>query len=393
MHSFAMSDITLPSPSFCIDLERLRANCERVTSLGLPLRPHVKTSKCIEIARLIQGAGAPSGIVCSTLQECEHFAAAGFTDILYGVPIEPSKLPRAFLLHQRLPAFHLMVDTREGLAAVESFLSQRQAEIFSLWVAIDAGYGREGVRHDSEAALELAAAVHASRYAALAGLYSHSGDSYSCASGRAGAAQAGALELARMSALARALGARGVPVPTLSLGATPSVFSGVPWRAPAAAPGAPPLLLPPPRLELHPGNFCFFDRQQVASGSCALEDIACYVLARIVGVHPERNTLLIDAGACAMHKDAGGLSTWGSLRDDPNMVLTKMTQEVSVVSTADGSPIDAQRYALGGAVRVLPNHSCMTAAQFPVYHVTRAGAGAGAGERAVVDKWTPCKFW
>ena len=391
-----MSDVLLSSPAFCLDLDRLKANCDRQTSLGAPLRPHVKTSKCIEVARLMQGAGAPSGIVCSTLLECEHFAAAGFTDILYGVPIEPSKLPRAFLLHQRLPAFHLMLDTREALAAVEAFLSQRQAEIFSIWVAIDAGYGREGVAHDSEAALELAAAVHASPYAALAGLYSHSGDSYSCANGRAGAAQAGALELARMSALARALGARGVPVPTLSLGATPSGFSGLPWKAPEGAMGVggappPPSLPPPPRLELHPGNFCFFDRQQVASGSCALEDIACYVLARIVGVHPERNTLLIDAGACAMHKDAGGLSTWGALRDDPNMVLTKMTQEVSVVSTADGSPIDTSRYALGGTVRVLPNHSCMTAAMFPVYHVTRAGEGAG--ERSVVDKWKPCKFW
>ncbi len=405
----ASSDADLPSPAFCIDLERLRANCARMLALGVPLRPHLKTSKCVEVARLMAGAGGAGalGVVCSTLRECEHFAGAGFKDILYGVPLEPSKLPRALALRQRLPAFHLMLDGAEGLAALEAFMAVQQAEVMSVWVAIDCGYGREGARHDAEGTLALLAAVHASPYCALAGLYSHSGDSYNCAAGRSGAAEVGSLELARMGALAAAAAARGVPIPALSLGATPSVCSGgSAWALPAAAAAAaaaaapaggaaaPPPPPPPPRLELHPGNYAFFDRQQVASGSCALEDCAVYVLARVCGVYRERNALLIDAGAAALHKDAGGLGTWGCLREDPNMVLTKLTQEVAVVSTADGSTVDFERYALGAAVRVLVNHSCMTAAMHEVYHVTQRGEEGGAGEgRRVVDAWRPCKWW
>jgi D-serine deaminase-like pyridoxal phosphate-dependent protein len=73
------------------------------------------------------------------------------------------------------------------------------------------------------------------------------------------------------------------------------------------------------------------------------------------------------------------------------MVVTKLTQEVAVVSAADGGAIDFERYALGSAVRVLVNHSCMTAAMFEVYHVTAQREAGGA--RAVVDAWRPCKWW
>ena len=380
---FRMSDLALPSPSFCIDLERLEANCARTLSLGLPLRPHVKTSKCVEIARLQQG-GVHPGIVCSTLQECEHFGAAGFRDILYGVPFEGSKLERALALHKSLPAFHLMLDSLEALRCLEAFLAGEQAEVFSVWVAIDAGYGREGVPHDSPLALALATAVHASKFTTLAGLYSHSGDSYNCAQGGAGAAAVAATELTRMTALSAALGERGVPVPTLSLGATPSAMCGK-WGGTAGGGTSGR----GPALELHPGNYVFFDRQQAASGSCGLEDVACYVVARVVGAYRDRNTLLIDAGACALHKDAGGLQTWGCLREDPNMVLQKLTQEVAVVGTADGSPINFDAFPLGTVCRVLPNHSCMTAAMFPNYNVTRDVGG----ERRVVAQWAPCKYW
>jgi D-serine deaminase-like pyridoxal phosphate-dependent protein len=48
--------------------------------------------------------------------------------------------------------------------------------------------------------------------------------------------------------------------------------------------------------QIHPGNYCLYDRQQVASGSCTLDQVACYVITRVIGVYPLRNSLLIDAG-------------------------------------------------------------------------------------------------
>jgi D-serine deaminase-like pyridoxal phosphate-dependent protein len=57
-------------------------------------------------------------------------------------------------------------------------------------------------------------------------------------------------------------------------------------------------------VQIHPGNYCLFDRQQVASGSCTLDEVACYVLGRVIGVHSERSPreILVDVGACALHK-------------------------------------------------------------------------------------------
>lgn len=49
------------------------------------------------------------------------------------------------------------------------------------------------------------------------------------------------------------------------------------------------------------------------------------------------------------------------------------------------TPIDYSKYRIGEVLMVYPNHSCMTAAQHPVFYVLD-------GER-VIDKWIPCKFW
>jgi D-serine deaminase-like pyridoxal phosphate-dependent protein len=85
-----LSDI--PTPAALIDETRMMGNIvsmqERMAALGVRLRPHVKTTKCVEVARRQQAAGA-SGITVSTLKEAEQFFAAGFADVLYAVCIPP----------------------------------------------------------------------------------------------------------------------------------------------------------------------------------------------------------------------------------------------------------------------------------------------------------------
>ena len=48
------------------------------------LRPHMKTAKSIEVARLAL-AGQPGGITVSTLAEAEYFVGHGLFDQLYAV--------------------------------------------------------------------------------------------------------------------------------------------------------------------------------------------------------------------------------------------------------------------------------------------------------------------
>ena len=67
----------LPTPCALVDLEQLERNTRRVADkarrLGVRLRPHVKTHKCVEIAR-IQTDLHFGGVTVSTLAEAHAFA-------------------------------------------------------------------------------------------------------------------------------------------------------------------------------------------------------------------------------------------------------------------------------------------------------------------------------
>src|SRR3546814_11644371 len=66
----------------------------RAAQLGLSLRPHMKTAKSATVA-ILAHAGTKGPVTVSTLAEAAYFAAAGFRDILYAVPMAPQKLDQA----------------------------------------------------------------------------------------------------------------------------------------------------------------------------------------------------------------------------------------------------------------------------------------------------------
>src|SRR5947209_12506843 len=104
---------TTKTPSLVLDIERVRSNAERMSAriknFGASLRPHVKTHKCVEVAR-IQTQGRAGGITVSTLAEARAFAAHGFRDITYAVPIEPGKFEEAIELSKRCERLALITD-------------------------------------------------------------------------------------------------------------------------------------------------------------------------------------------------------------------------------------------------------------------------------------------
>src|SRR3954467_5440533 len=89
---------TLKTPSLVVDITKVERNAEtmsrRIKEFGADLRPHIKTHKCIEVAR-IQTAGHSGAVTVSTLAEARAFAANGFTKITYAIPIEPGKFDEA----------------------------------------------------------------------------------------------------------------------------------------------------------------------------------------------------------------------------------------------------------------------------------------------------------
>lgn len=75
----------LSTPYVRIDQHKLERNIARMQQWarenGQVLRPHIKTHRSVEIAKMQLAAGAV-GITCSKLGEAEVMSAAGIRDIL-----------------------------------------------------------------------------------------------------------------------------------------------------------------------------------------------------------------------------------------------------------------------------------------------------------------------
>lgn len=95
---------SLETPCLILDRVRLDRNAARMTDRyrgsGINLRPHMKTAKSIDVARMAL-AGNFGGITVSTLKEAEYFADHGIDDITYAVSVVPEKMPRIAALIRR----------------------------------------------------------------------------------------------------------------------------------------------------------------------------------------------------------------------------------------------------------------------------------------------------
>ena len=170
-----------------------------------------------------------------------------------------------------------------------------------------------------------------------------------------------------MSEMAQRLRASGIDVPGVSVGSTPAMsavtdLNGV--------------------TEVRPGNYALYDLDQVSLGSCEISDCAATVLTSVISANKHGGSV-IDAGALALSKDLGradpGAPSYGRVFSDyengglDSTRVTSLSQEHGIVD---------ESFPIGQRLRILPNHSCLTVAQFDEFVVVR-------GEK-VVDRW---KIW
>src|SRR5215204_3319322 len=101
------------TPCLLLDIARVKRNAERMSEIAhrndARLRPHIKTHKCIEIAR-IQTEGHDGAITVSTLAEARAFAKNGFNDITYAVPTERGKFDDAIKILRSGVKLNLLTD-------------------------------------------------------------------------------------------------------------------------------------------------------------------------------------------------------------------------------------------------------------------------------------------
>ena len=367
----------LPTPAALVDLYRLESNAKRMAEkamrLGVRLRPHVKTHKCIEAAR-IQTDLHFGGLTVSTLAEAQAFAAGGFSDITYAVPIAPQKIADAADLHAEIGTLNLLVDHPDTVRAIEVLASSRSITL-PVYLEIDCGGGRSGVDPAGDIAQFLVRRLADSEVIDFRGLLTHAGHSYRSRS-RSEAYEVACEERNLMTAIAAEIRDHGVEIPEISVGSTPTM------RAIDDLTGV---------TEARPGNYLFNDYFQTAIGSCDLDDIAFSVLATVISIDPEQGRAVIDAGALALSMDPGpthvdpecGFGLPMTLEDQhrlPGLRVVGLTQEHG---TLTGPGVEALHP--GTRLRILPNHSCLSAACFDRYNVIR--------DLEVVDEWHPVRGW
>ena len=367
----------LQTPAALVDLDRLEANAKRMGEkalrLGVRLRPHVKTHKCIEAAR-IQTDLHFGGLTVSTLAEAQAFAAGGFDDITYAVPIAPHRIADAADLHAEIGTLNLLVDHPETVRAVEELAASRRIQL-PVFLEIDCGGGRSGVDPASDLAQLLVRRLADSEHITFRGLLTHAGHAYRARS-REQAFEIACEERNLITAFAAEVRDLGVSLPEVSVGATPTV------RAIDDLTGI---------TELRPGNYLFYDFFQHAIGTCDLDDIAFSVLATVISVDPERARAVVDAGALALSMDPGpihvdpecGFGLPVTLEDQhplPGLKIVGLTQEHGKL---EGPGVEALHP--GTRIRVFPNHSCLCAACFDRYDVLRG--------TEVTAEWHPVRGW
>ena len=137
----------IPTPALTIDLAILERNLDRVASYcrnhKLGLRPHTKTHKTPEVARMRMDRGAV-GLAVAKVGEAEVMAAAGLNDILVAYPIHGGDNLRRLA---RLACTHRIMVSLDSETAAEA-LSQVVAEAgtsVGVLVEFDVGYGRCGL--------------------------------------------------------------------------------------------------------------------------------------------------------------------------------------------------------------------------------------------------------
>jgi D-serine deaminase-like pyridoxal phosphate-dependent protein len=328
----------LETPVVVVDLDVVEENVRRMAARakesGARLRPHAKTHKIPELARLQLAAGAV-GISLAKIGEAEVFAGAGFEDVFLAFPIVgPEKARRLLALSGRM-RLAIGADSVEGAASVGNVFHAAGRRIDVL-LKVDCGYHRVGIA--PEKAAQIAKRIADLPGVALRGVFTHAGHAY-LAAGRAEIEEIARREGEILASAAASIRAEGVPVEEVSVGSTPTA------KTVLSVPGV---------TECRPGNYVYHDASQVSLGTCGVENCAMTVLATVVSV-PASERAVLDCGSKTLSSDplrprADGHG-WILGRMSR---LEKLSEEHGVVRVEPG-----ETFRVGERVRVLPNHACV----------------------------------
>ncbi|RAK96975.1 uncharacterized protein BO80DRAFT_496641 [Aspergillus ibericus CBS 121593] len=432
----------VPKPAVILDVAIIRRHCaamlEATRELGVGFRAHVKTHKTPQIAHLQVGdiPNTPANFVISTVLEGETllplfqelFRAGRPVNVLYGIPLVPSQVPRLAHLAKQIAAgsISVMIDHPDQIDHLRGFrdIAGFAAGVF---LKVDSGYHRAGLPPDGlnkGGLVEKIITMEKEGVIELIGVYSHNSLSYAGSTLEEGMQFLreeilGCREAIRQHThLLSARQAKGKEL-VISVGATPQVVSikGL-LQGGALSPSRHELkaLLHQEdsddigriTVELHAGVYPILDMQQLSTNTHtgpAEDEIAISVVAEVCSVYnnAERSTpeALIAAGSLALGREPcpsypgwGVVSEWRRPKGPGRLIVQRISQEHAILGWEKGKGgEEGIPLRVGQSVRIFPNHACVTGALYGWYLVVDSSReGEGEGER-VVDVWTRPTGW
>lgn len=332
----------LDTPALILDNDIIHSNIyamqEKANRYGVKLRPHTKTHKMPDLARLQVAAGA-AGITVAKVGEAEVMAAHGLDDIFIANEIVGiSKLERVRKLSRDIQ-IRLGVDNVVQVDQLEEVF-KNEARPIEVLIEVETGENRSGVIHD-EQLVQLTKHIQQKGKVVLKGVFSHEGHSYKaknvedcrriCLESQ--------VRTLRAADMARELGAA---IDTVSIGSTPSlmhsdIIGGV--------------------TEIRPGTYIFMD---VGQGTAISDYSRCAatVLATVISM-PTNERIVLDTGAKALTlqtRSEGICATtgYGLVKNSVNVRLSGMFDEHGLIYDAGLR----NELEVGDKLEIIPNHIC-----------------------------------
>jgi D-serine deaminase-like pyridoxal phosphate-dependent protein len=354
----------LLSPSLLVYPRLIRQNLDEMIALAGGadrLRPHVKTHKMADVVRLVESSGIHKH-KCATIAEAEMVAAAGGTDVLLAYPLTGPNLKRFVNLARgyRSATFRATVDDPDAARALSAAAEVLGAPVPVL-VDLEIGMGRTGIQ-PSDAAAELYALIDSLPNLVPDGLHAYDGHIHDTdLEQRRQEAQSG---LESALALREQLIKRGLPVPRLVVGGTPTL----PIHAKLKLPG----------VELSPGTTVLHDNSYLTRYPDLPFIPAALLLTRVIS-HPGPGRICVDLGYKAVASDPVGPRARFLTLDDAKTVVH--SEEHMVIESAQ-----AENLPIGTPLLAIPTHVCPTVALHRRAYIVEDGQVVGQWEVTARDR-------
>ncbi|MCO5218147.1 MAG: alanine racemase [Thermomicrobiales bacterium] len=352
---------SVDTPQLIVSEEILHRNIAEMAafakSINVQLRPHIKTHKSIEIARLQMAAGAV-GITCAKVGEAEVMVNEGdIDDVLLAYPIVGAKKYERIVKLMEKARIAVAVDSATAIEMIAQAMT-RHERVIDIYLEINTGQNRSGVMWGDEA-VRFAQDIDRHPNLRLAGIMTHEGHVAAFDPDEISKQAIAAGE--KMVQTAEMIRGHSINLPTVSVGSTPAA------RMTPTVAGV---------TEMRPGTYVFNDSSLFRFGDqWGVEDCAARFVATVVS-RAAAERCVLDAGSKTLALDPNaGHKGYGYIVSHPDVIIDRLSEEHGACVLPEGE----EGFEVGDTVEVIPNHICPTINLMDRMAVVRDGE--------VVDYW------